>query len=151
MARLHSNRKPVGESSRCHKSTQRLSAWVETYGSLELKSLSGCPPISPFSEHWPLNPKATADTNHPSKSGSGNQGREEVKLASIRGCKVASHAHCTGWHQEIKLPRHGLQQRSTTGKAGGRGGQTGLCNQGGWGQHRRKHGKELPRFMWVGR
>ena len=38
--------------------------------------------------------------------------REEVKLASDGGCEAAAHAHSAGRHQEVKLPRHGLQQRS---------------------------------------
>lgn len=119
------------------------------------QSLPGCSPISPFSEQGPSTQKLQQAPTHPSKSGSGNPGREEVKLASNRGRKAASHAHCTGWHQEIKLPRHGLQQRSTPGKAGGTDGQ--CVNWGGWvsgttegwGQHSREHGEELTQFMWV--
>lgn len=89
----------------------------------------GAHPSVPSVIMAPLYPKARAGTHHPSKSGSGNPSREEVKLASDRGCKAASHAHCTGWHQEIKLPRHGLQQRSKAGKAGGTDRQT-VCKSG---------------------
>ena len=48
----------------------------------------------------------------PSTTPQANWDREEVKLASDRGCEAAAHAHSAGRHQEVKLPRHGLQQRS---------------------------------------
>ena len=75
-------------------------------------SLKG-PPPSPFREQPPppLHPKAYESTpphTHPQA----NWDREEVKLASDRGCEAAAHAHSAGRHQEVKLPRHGLQQRS---------------------------------------
>lgn len=80
-------------------------------------------------EHHPFHPRAVKAPSSPFRSGSGNPGREEVKLASNRGCKAASHAHCAGWHQEIKLPRHGLQQRSTQDQEGGGVGQAGNRQQ----------------------
>lgn len=48
----------------------------------------------------------------PSTTPQANWDREEVKLASDGGCEAAAHAHSAGRHQEVKLPRHGLQQRS---------------------------------------
>lgn len=112
-----------------------------------IQSLPGGPPISPFT--GPSTQKLQQTPAHPSKSGSGNPGREEVELASNRGCKAASHAHCTGWHQEIKLPRHGLQQRSTASKAGRTDGQ--YVSQGGGGvRNRRRAGQHRTDTVRVG-
>lgn len=94
----------------------------------------------------------------PSKSCLGNRDREEVQLASNTGCKAASHAHRTGRHQEVKLPRHGLQQRSTRDKGVEGWGRRGVCKRWGEGlaatqgrgSTRGKRGGKLTQRGWYG-
>lgn len=82
-------------------------------------TLKAHPPVP--SASTPLHPKACGNRSNPS----GHRGREEVGLASDRGCKAASHAHRAGRHQEIKLPRHSLQQRSSrTGRGSAGAGES---------------------------
>lgn len=82
----------------------------------EDQGLKAHPPVPSVST--PFHPKAVAATQTPLPSHAQETGGEEVGLASDRGCKAASHAHCAGRHHEVKLPRHGLQQRSARDKEG---------------------------------
>lgn len=116
---------PIKPASNSRQPRKKHSPLVEQCGCLETGcdpgSLPECSPTSFFSEHPSPPQSCGGHPNSPSKSCSGNRGREEVGLASDRGRKAASHAHCAGRHQEIKPPRHCLQQRSTRNEEGGGG------------------------------
>lgn len=94
----------------------------------------------------PSTPKLVAATRTAFESCSGHPDGEEVGLASNGGCKAAPHAHRAGRRQEVKLPGHGLQQRSRPdreGRALGRRAVRGRWGGGpgttkGQGQHRRE-------------